>query len=381
MSKYFWAVLGIVILGGGIIWMRTISLKKESPSQTNTSKSSTNPQNSKPSDSSEDEKITEPQTYARGLEVPWGLAFLPDGSLIFTERPGRVRLISPKGELRAEPIAKIEEVVNRSESGLLGVAVHPDFDKNHFIYSYFTYKDDNNLVNKVVRYELLENSLKNPKKIIEFIPGGTNHDGGRLKFGPDGKLYVGTGDSGSSEISQDLNSLGGKILRLNDDGSIPTDNPTGGSAVYSYGHRNVQGLAFNAKGELWETEHGNSATDEVNIIKPGKNYGWPVIRGDQARDGMELPVIHSGLDTWAPSGAVFVGEKLFFVGLRGNALYELDTPTNVLTTHYKGKYGRLREAILGPDGNLYFATNNRDGRGSPGPEDDRILRVNANSVN
>jgi len=194
----------------------------------------------------------------------------------------------------------VTDVAPRGEGGLLGIAVHPRFAENQLIYLYYTYERSGGLANKVVRFKFEGDSLVSGETVIENIPGATIHDGGRIKFGPDGFLYITTGDASVPESAQDRSSLAGKILRLKDDGSIPPDNPFPDSPVYSYGHRNPQGLAWDADEKLWATEHGSAATDELNLIEPGRNYGWPTIRGDETAPGMVSPVIQSGTTTWAP---------------------------------------------------------------------------------
>ncbi len=220
------------------------------------------------------------ETVAEGLDTPWDLAFAPDGRIFFTERPGRLRVIEG-GRLRPEPVATIPEVVERGEGGLLGLALDPDFAGNGHLYLYHTYSgSDGGLRNRVVRYTLADRAgargLTEPRVILDDIPAAAIHNGGRIAFGPDGKLYVTTGDAAAPALAQDRDSLAGKILRLNPDGSVPDDNPFPGSPVYSYGHRNPQGLAWQpGTGQLYATEHGPSAHDEVNLIAPGDNYGWP----------------------------------------------------------------------------------------------------------
>jgi glucose/arabinose dehydrogenase len=231
------------------------------------------------------------------------------------------------------------------------------------------------------------------KILIDDIPGSNNHDGGRVKFGPDGKLYWTMGDAQTTRYAQNLKSLNGKILRLNPDGTIPTDNPLPNSYVYSYGHRNPQGLAWQpGTGRLYATEHGPSGfqdccRDEVNLIEPGKNYGWPVVRGDESKDGMIAPIINSGSnDTWAPTGAAFVTQgpwagSLLFTGLRGQALYrailEPNNPSKIekLERHLFRQFGRLRDIVEGPDKALFVLTSNRDGRGKPADDDDRVIKI------
>lgn len=334
------------------------------------------------------------EVVAHNLQVPWSIAFLPDGRVLVTERPGRLRMIS-KGVLLEQPIADFREIVSGGEGGLMGLALHPDFARNHFLYLSYTTRANGNTINRVVQYKFEGDRLAEPATIIDNLPGASIHDGCRIKFGPDGKLYVTTGDAAQRSIAQDMNSMGGKILRLNDDGSIPADNPFPKSPVYSLGNRNPQGIDWHPQTRvLYETEHGPSGFDapgggdEVNIIDPGKNYGWPVIHHRETREGMVSPLLEY-TPAEAPADATFYrGSKFpkfrnnfFFANLRGSKLIRviLDgsdprtvRSTEVLLDH---TYGRLREIIEGPDGFLYFTTSNRDGRGRPDPADDRILRI------
>lgn len=317
----------------------------------------------------------------RNLQIPWEIVFLPDGRMLFTERPGRVNIVEVNGGISPAPAFTVPDVAHVGEGGLLGAALHPDFAANGFVYFYHTYRTnamDSGLGNRVVRYRLSGRQFLDPVVIFDGLRGESIHDGGRIKFGPDGYLYVTCGDSSVTALSQDLNSPNGKIHRIRDDGAIPDDNPFPGSSVYSYGHRNPEGLAWDDQGQLWETEHGSIARDEVNLIRPGRNYGWPVITGSETRDGMVSPVIHSGQDTWAPAGMAFFGGKLYFAGLRGQSLFELTVigGTPSLKRYYNGSFGRLRDVVVGPDNLLYILTNNRDGRGSPRAEDDQIIRLN-----
>lgn len=289
-----------------------------------------------------------------------------------------MRIIDARQGLRPEPLLTLAEVAHRGEGGLLGIAVHPEFGQNQFIYVYHTYEEGGALRNRVVRFRMEGRTLVNPEVIISGIPGAGNHNGGRLKFGPEGRLYVTTGDARAPDSAQEPDSLAGKILRLNDDGAVPADNPFPGSPVYSLGHRNPQGLAWDRQGRLWATEHGSAATDELNLIRPGGNYGWPVIRGDETAPGMESPVLQSGRQTWAPSGTAFAGGSLYFAGLRSQGLFEVvmeDGEVN-LRRHLEKNFGRLRAVVTGPDGFLYLLTSNRDGRGVPGGDDDQIIRLN-----
>lgn len=336
----------------------------------------------------------EVKVVAENLEVPWAIDFAPDGRIFITERPGRIRIFN-NGQVFPEPWMTLD-VAAVGEGGLLGLALDPDFSHNRFIYAAYTYRGaDDQLWNKLVR--LREGAGEKgvfDMVLVDNLRGNRNHNGGRVKFGPDGKLYWTMGESWIRELAQDMTSLNGKILRLNPDGSVPDDNPFPGSLIYTWGNRNSQGLAWQpGTGRLYATEHGPSgewkgvAQDEVNLIMPGANYGWPVIAGDEHQAGMDSPIIQSGMnETWAPSGAAFVTRgpwagSFVFAGLRGQTLYRLildpGNPEKVvrLERHLAGEYGRLRDIVEGPDGALYVTTSNRDGRGKPSQSDDRILRV------
>ncbi len=346
-------------------------------------------QSNKPLKSLDNSDFPATEIIHDNLEVPWEIAFLPDGRMLVTERPGRVRIVGSDGKLNAEPVVTIKVgVEDDGEGGLLGIALHPKFEENHFVYLYYTYSSQGGeTFNRVVRMKFEGDKLSEEQIIVDKISGALYHNGGRIKFGPDGFLYITTGDSQNSSFAQDPKSLAGKILRVTDDGKPAPGNPFN-NLTYSYGHRNPQGIAWDSNGALWETEHGRSnptGFDELNLIIPGKNYGWEVIQGDETRAGMETPKKNSGPNgTWAPSGAVFVGNSLFFAGLKGEALYEAvinDSQVIYLKEHLKGQFGRLREVVLGSDGMLYITTSNRDGRGSPGSKDDKIIRVNPQKLN
>jgi glucose/arabinose dehydrogenase len=233
-------------------------------------------------------------------------------------------------------------------------------------------------VNRVARLTLRGARAADERVLLDDIPAANVHDGCRVKFGPDRKLYVTTGDAARPQDAQNPRVLSGKILRLNADGSVPGDNPFHGSPVWSLGHRNPQGLAWDAAGRLWASEHGQTAHDEINLIQPGRNYGWPDIRGDETRPGLVSPALHSGDDTWAPSGMAFLGDSLYVGGLVGYRLLKVtlaDGKVTGSTNLLYRAYGRLRDVVVGPDGALYVSTNNRDGRGAPTRDDDRVLRV------
>ena len=326
---------------------------------------------------------------AKNLNIPWAIAFLPDGNMLVTERPGTVKLIAPANGQTTDIVA-ITGVKATGEGGLLGIALHPQFASNNFVYLYYTYQETSgNTLNRVVRYVFSNNQMTSPTTIVDAIPGGTHHDEGRIKIGPDGILYITTGDAGNPSSAQDTNSLAGKILRVTDTGQPAPGNPFN-NRTYSYGNRNPQGLTWNGS-TFYATEHGNSSpsrSDELNLIEAGKNYGWPTIEGDAQQTGMVTPLVHSGNDattTWAPAGTAFFNDSIFFGGLKGQALYEAKvqgTTASIVNQHFKGQFGRIREVIVGPDNQLYITTSNRDGRGTPQAEDDKIIRVNfaANSA-
>ena len=347
------------------------------------------PRPTSPSDGQGVQAVAE--LVAKELKAPWALAFVPDGRIFITEKEGNLRVVV-EDELRDSPYLTIEEVAPEGEGGLLGVAVDPNFSINGYVYVYYTYKESNgSLANRVVRWQDAGQTAGNPTVILDGIPGNRIHNGGRLKFGPDGKLYVTTGDAASSPLAQDMRSLAGKILRINGDGTVPADNPFPGSLVYSYGHRNPQGLAWHPEtGALFATEHGPVGNDEVNLIVAGGNYGWPEVGGDETGEGFIPPVLHSGIETWAPSGAVFYdGDvmpaywkgRLLFAALRGQRIVWVEfRPEEFVQVQeqdslFVRQQGRIRDVVLGPDGYLYFLTNNLDGRGRPREGDDLLLRI------
>ncbi|HWW77339.1 MAG TPA: PQQ-dependent sugar dehydrogenase [Pyrinomonadaceae bacterium] len=336
------------------------------------------------------------ETVVSNLEVPWSIVFAPDGRMLFTERPGRVRVFE-NGKLRQAPLAVIPDVERGSESGLMGLTLHPGFAQNHLLYLAYAYNDGGGVRVRVVRFRETGDALTDRKLIIEGIPAATFHAGTRLRFGPDGKLYVTTGDAAQKENGQRLDTLSGKTLRLNDDGTVPTDNPFVGQAdarpeIWTYGHRNSQGLDFQpGTGLMFQTEHGPSGFDgpgggdEVNIVERGKNYGWGVIHHRETRQGMESPLLEYTPACAPASGAFYRGSALqqfggnFFFGcLRGEGLQRVVLDGRRVVSEermFQGRYGRIRDVAEGPDGALYFSTSNRDGRGRPAPDDDRIMRV------
>ncbi|OGG09568.1 hypothetical protein A2154_01415 [Candidatus Gottesmanbacteria bacterium RBG_16_43_7] len=323
--------------------------------------------------------ITELEIILTGLYVPWEIVFLPDNTILVTERSGNL-VVYKDGDVRR---IRIENATQVGEGGLLGMTIDPQFQDNRFLYLYYTYRDYDQIRNRVVRYEYQDTKIDNARILVDRIPGAANHNGGRIAFGPDGYLYITTGDAQRSNLVQNTDSLAGKILRIGKDGSIPTDNPFG-NAVYSYGHRNPQGLAWDELGNLWATEHGRSGIqsglDEVNKIEIGKNYGWPEIEGDEIMPGMITPALNSGpAETWAPAGIIYQNNALYFTGLRGSSLYRIPlsggTVTGAPDVLYTGNYGRLRALVIGPDGHKYMTSSNTDGRGTVHRGDDKLIKL------
>ena len=347
------------------------------------------------------------ETIAENLEIVWSMRFAPDGRMFFTERPGRVRVVED-GKLQADAFFVVPDVEPTGENGLMGMALHPNFAENHFVYLAYAYREasggDQRV--RVSRYRENGATLTEPKIIVENIPAARYHSGTRLRFGPDGKLYITTGDATNQSEAQKLNTLAGKTLRLNDDGSVPADNPfvsqkNARPEIWTYGHRNAQGMDFQPQtGLMFQTEHGpslidgvslfkRSGGDEVNVVERGKNYGWAKISHDMTRDGMETPIIQYSPAIAPASGMFYRGAMLpelknnfLFGALKGEALVRLVLDKRKIVSQDKlllKQYGRIREIAEAPDGSIYFSTSNRDGRGSPAKDDDRILRLVADS--
>ncbi len=326
---------------------------------------------------------------ATGLEVPWSVAFLPDGTALVSERKsGRITAITKQGgglvtdatHSRRREVQRLPSS-DRGEGGLLGLAVSPTYAKDKWVYAYYTTDDDN----RVVRFQLGQA----PQPILTGIPAGQIHNGGRLAFGPDGKLYVTAGETGQRANAQDLKSLGGKILRIEPDGSVPKDNPFPGSPIYSYGHRNVQGLDWTTGGQLYATEFGQNTWDEVNRIVPGGNYGWPLVEGKGGAPRFIDPITQWPTSDASPSGAVIPKHSavpqwdgnFLLAGLVGQRLWRVVlSPEGTVVSRealFENRFGRLRLITQAPDGSLWLLTSNRDGRGQPSQGDDRIVRLTA----
>ncbi len=308
-------------------------------------------------------------TVVSGLDAPWSIAFDGDTALISERDSGRILEIMPGGEQRE--IGTIDAATPMGEGGLLGLAVH-----DSYLYVYFTAGDEN----RVDRHELTgapgSLGLGEPDTVLDGIASARNHNGGRIAFGPDGMLYVTVGDAGDREAAQDRDSLSGKILRLTPDGAVPEDNPFDGSPVYSYGHRNPQGLAWSDDGTMYASEFGQDTWDELNRIEAGRNYGWPVVEGMADDDRFVDPVQQWAPSDASPSGITIADGSIWIANLRGERLREVPLDDISASTEYLvGEQGRLRDVVVAPDGSLWVLTNNTDGRGAPGPDDDRVLRL------
>jgi glucose/arabinose dehydrogenase len=334
------------------------------------------------------------ETVIGGLQVPWSIVWAPDGRMIFTERAGRVRVYE-KGQLK-QPLFTVPDVEPSGESGLMSIALHPQFSTNHLLYLAYAYRAENQNV-RVVRYRETATDLTDRKVIVDNIPAAQFHAGCRLRFGPDAKLYITTGDATQRDLAQRLDSIAGKTLRLNDDGSVPSDNPFVGQAnarpeIWTYGNRNGQGIDFQpGTNLLFETEHGPSGFDgpgggdEVNILEKGKNYGWPVIHHRATHEGMESPLLEYTPACAPASGTFYRGSvfsqfkgNFFFGCLRGERIIRVVLDGRRVVSQenlLERKYGRIRDIAEGPDGFIYFSTSNQDGRGTPASDDDRIMRL------
>lgn len=312
---------------------------------------------------------------ASNLNIPWSITKHND-TFYITERNGNIVKIENEKVTRQQ--VKLEKrLSDAAEAGLMGFVLTPDFETSNKAFAYYTYEDSSGQFNRIVTLRFIDGVWEEVDVLVDKIPSGRVHHGGRLKIGPDGKLYATTGDALKSFIAQDLKSLGGKILRMNLDGSIPEDNPFPNSYVYSYGHRNPQGLAWTEDKTMYASEHGNSQNDEINRIEAGKNYGWPIIEGNQSRNDMETPIFTSGNETtWAPSGIAYYDGKLYVATLRGEALKVFDLETGKVRDVISD-LGRIRDVLIEGD-TLYFITNNTDGRGNPQQQDDKLYQIKIN---
>ncbi|GAA3807294.1 PQQ-dependent sugar dehydrogenase [Nocardioides panacisoli] len=316
-------------------------------------------------------------TAATGLDVPWGLDFLPDGRAIVTERDtAKVLLVSPPVDGQPGDVVEagtVPKVVPTAEAGLLGVAVSPHFAKDRTVFFYTCTAKEN----QVVKATLRNDELGKVEPVLTGIPNGEIHDGGRIAFGPDGDLYVTTGETGDEKLARDRDNYAGKILRITPEGKKVAGNPFD-TVVYSWGHRNMEGIAWDDSGNLWASEFGKDTADELNLIQPGLDYGWPVVEGMSHQRGYTNPQLTWPPDDASPSGLAFDGGYLWMAALQGERLYRITVQGKKATDpegFFEGDYGRIRTVVTAPDGNLWMTTSNTDGRGDPGPDDDQILVV------
>lgn len=329
----------------------------------------------------------EAEIIAQNLVVPWALDISDDGKIYFTERGGRVRVIE-NGVLRPEPLITLEApFASYGEGGLMGIVLDPNHATNGYIYIMYSYLEAGQLYNRVVRLVERGNTATIDRVLIDRIPGEGIHNGGRLKIGPDNRLYITAGDGRGGMTAQDPTTLAGKILRIDLDGRIPIDNPFLDSPVYTYGHRNPQGITFGPNGIIYASEHGQRAYDEINILVPGGNYGWPLVQGyaESAEIDTIRPFLSSELETWAPSGMAYISEGpwqgyLLVANLIGQQILALRLDESGLQIEaverwFEDEYGRIRDVVQGPDGSIYILTNNTDGRGNPRPNDDKLIRI------
>ncbi|MGW0067421.1 PQQ-dependent sugar dehydrogenase [Streptosporangium sandarakinum] len=316
--------------------------------------------------------VGEPRTLAENLAVPWGIAFLPGGDALVTERDtARLLRVTPAG--RVTEVGRIDGVSPSGEGGLLGVAVSPTFADDHRIFVYFSSARDN----RIVRYRY-DRELADPTVILDGIPRGAIHNGGRLAFGPDGYLYASTGETGNQSLAQALGSLGGKILRMTEDGRPAPGNPFQ-NVIWSYGHRNVEGLTWDRSGRMYASEFGSSSFDEINLIRKGANYGWPEVEGTGGGPRFTDPIVTWPTSEASPSGLAYAGGSLWVGALRGQRLWRVplkpDGTAGRPVPLFENRYGRLRAVATARNGSLWFGTSNRDGRGSPRRGDDRLLTL------
>jgi glucose/arabinose dehydrogenase len=329
----------------------------------------------------------EPTVVAQGFTTPWSVVRLASGSALVSERDtALIKEVTPTGEVRV--VGTVDGVQPGGEGGLLGLAVlagGPSTGSGNgggsgtdgtWLYAYFTTASDNRIVRYALDGEAGGYSLGAREDVLTGIAKAGNHNGGRIAFGPDGMLYATTGDAGNRAASQDPASLNGKILRMSPTGAVPPDNPAAGSLVYSLGHRNPQGIAWDGSGQLWAAEFGQNTWDELNVIRPGANYGWPTVEGVASDPAFVNPVYQWSTDEASPSGLAFTRGAFYLAALKGERLWSVTTDTGaVATPRFAGEFGRIRDAVPGPDGSLWLLTSNTDGRGDPRAGDDKLLRV------
>jgi glucose/arabinose dehydrogenase len=378
MKKYgLLGLIGVLVVGSLIFLLTNGEDKKEkkqAQENTNQEQKTNNPDAVQVFEESIEVVATDDGNInANKLFIPWTIN--KDGSTFYlSQRDGTIVAIDGEfGLVDVQAVELEEEIFQKGEAGFLGFTLAPDFEASKRAFAYYTYDKDGEITNRIVSLLLEGSTWKEENVVLDNIPGGEKETGGRIAIGPDEKLYATTGDVGKNDLAQDLDSLAGKILRMELNGDIPTDNPFDDSYVFSYGHRNSQGIAWDDQGNMYNSEHGEDGHDEINVIKAGKNYGWPVIQGDEREDDMESPLVHSGDSTWAPSGIAFKDGKLYIASLAGKKIFTYDVATEALADFYD-KAGRLRDVYVDEDA-LFVITSNHDNRGKPTQKDDRLIHI------
>ncbi|MFA1819522.1 sorbosone dehydrogenase family protein [Virgibacillus oceani] len=374
--RYF-SLLGIVLVAGVIFFINTPEEDSADESPDSTSAEDEDLFNQEAAEvlqnSVEVVATDDGSINANNLFIPWTIN--KDGSKFFlSQRDGMiVEIDADFGIVDVQTVEVTKDILHEGEGGFLGFTLDPDFETNNMAYAYHTYESNGNSLNRIVSLSLQDKIWKEEEVLLENIPAGEINSGGRIEIGPDDMLYATTGDTGQSELAQQLDSLAGKILRMEKDGQIPESNPFPDSYVFSYGHRNAQGMAWDEDGNFYSSEHGETGHDEINLIEAGGNYGWPVIEGDEEYEDMITPIHHSGEETWAPSGMAYYNGELYVASLAGSKLFTYDLESQTENDFF-GDVGRLRDVFI-DDNALFTITNNHDDRGTPNEEDDQLIHI------
>lgn len=366
------SLLGVIFLGGLVFAINTGQDTNESQDQENQ-----DPFQQEAVEVSEEtvEVVTSDNgsINANNLFIPWTIN-KSGNNFFLSQRDGAVIQIDGSlGLVEVQDVEVSKDILHEGQGGFLGFTLAPDFDTSKMAFAYHTYQEDGETLNRIISMSLKNNIWTEEDVLLEGIPGGEINTGGRIQIGPDDMLYATTGDTGQADKAQELDSLAGKILRMELNGDVPEDNPFENSYIYSFGHRNPQGLAWDNEGNLYSSEHGESGHDEINLIKAGQNYGWPVIEGDEEASEMIEPIHHSGDNTWAPSGMAFNDGQLFVASLAGSKIFTYDIASGKVDEFFSDA-GRLRDIMI-EDEALFTITNNHDDRGEPSKKDDRLIQI------